>query len=420
MKKLAVLAAILLAPLLARAQDGIDPQTGLNGLFMGGVGISVIDENGVKTTYVTVNLQPDVAISKLGFGLNIDILYNPEAEEGEDQYRTDDLKLEKIVRYVRWGQKRDPLYARVGALDRASLGHGFIMANYNNQIIENERKLGLEFDINTDVAGVETFMNNFKRKEVFGGRLYARPLKSWLGIPIVKGLAFGGTAVTDLDPDGREDSDDDVLIYGADTELPLIDTDVFQLILYGDYAEIRDYGSGTAAGVQFNLPISSNMLHATLNVERRFMEDQFISQYFNAFYEVNRLSRAQSIAAAKAVNGTFGALNAQIAQKITVVGAYEYLDDTAFGGIAHAEARLDPNAIPRITAWGTYDQTGIETLEDLVRLDERSIANAYVGLGLTSYLFLTLHYQWTFSRDENDLLVIHERMTPRLDITFNF
>lgn len=408
---------LLPAMVFAQTQPGFgNPE----GLFQGGLGVTVIEEDGEETTYLTINLQPEVAFGKLGLGLNIDVLYNPNPEEGEDHIREDDLKFEKILRFVRWGVKRDPIYARVGALDNATLGHGFILAHYQNQIVENERKLGLAFDVNQTAWGFESMTSNFKRLELIGGRAYYRPLEGRVAIPIIKRMAFGATVVTDIDPDADRDSNDDVLVWGVDAELPILEMPMLDVMLYADFAQIRSYGSGAATGLLFRVPSLLSLMSASLKVEQRFLGEEFEANYFDAFYENDRAYKMQSLKNAEAVSGTFGELMATILGKITVIGSYEYYDENEFGGTAHAAAGLEPNTIPRVLLRGTYDKDRVETFEDLVTLDARSMANGYIGYGLNKYLYLTVNYQWTFSRDENDNLITQERIVPRLDFYMNF
>lgn len=413
-KHLLIFSIFVILPVTTWAQySGTD----VSGVFQGGFGATIIDEE----LYYTINFQPEISLGKLGAGFNIDLLYNPEAEEGEDQIRSEDLRLEKILRYVRWGHKYDNFYARVLALDHATLGHGFILSNYQNQVVENDRKLGVVVDMDFGMLGFETFTSNLKRLELVGGRAYARPLSPILDVPIIKNTTIGATYVSDMDPDGDVDTDDEIVITGFDLGVPIIDADHLLLEAYADVATIKDYGSGEAIGAMLQFRgLDPRMLKASLRVEERFLQDEFISQYFDAFYELDRETKHLLIPQAESVAGTFGELHATVAEMVNIIGAYEYINETDFGGTASAKAYLEPNAIPRILLDASYNKTAIETFEDLVTLDERSIARARAGFGITPNIFLTMHYEWTFHRDDNGRLITNEKVNPRLDFVYTF
>ena len=156
-------------------------QIASSGSFTGGVGMAVIDDQ----TYFTINLHPDVAIGKLGIGLNINLLYNSQTGELRPEDWNESYDYARLIRYIRWGHKRDPFYTRVGILDAARLGHGFIMNYYTNEASYDARKIGLELDMDFGSWGVETVTSNMGRLEIIGGRAYVRPLRQVLTIPMI-------------------------------------------------------------------------------------------------------------------------------------------------------------------------------------------------------------------------------------------
>jgi hypothetical protein len=187
---------------------------GNNGSFVGALGMTVIDDQ----TFFTINLRPDIAIGKFGVGLNVNLLYNTKNGAIRSQDWNESYDWARLIRYVRYGYKRDNFYTRVGTLDAARLGHGFIMNYYTNEASYDKRKIGLEFDMDFGTAGFETVTNNLGRFEVFGARAYARPLRPYIDIPLVKDLTFGATYVTDTDPDSRRGTEDGIYAIGLDME----------------------------------------------------------------------------------------------------------------------------------------------------------------------------------------------------------
>ena len=142
------------------------------GMVTGGLGLSSIDGR----SYFTLNIRPELAFGKFGMGLDHMLRFDSETGDLRAQDWDNSYHWFRVLRYVRYGYKQnpDPVYTRLGALDNARLGHGFIMNYYNNQMIYDERKLGLEFDYDFGIGGFELMTSNLGRGEIFGGRLYYR------------------------------------------------------------------------------------------------------------------------------------------------------------------------------------------------------------------------------------------------------
>ena len=78
------------------------------------------------------------------------------------------LIISVLLDIFRYGLKNDPFYARLGALDYATLGHGSIMYMYNNRPSYDSRKIGLEFDVDFTTFGFESVYGSFGESGVFG------------------------------------------------------------------------------------------------------------------------------------------------------------------------------------------------------------------------------------------------------------
>ena len=142
----------------------------------GGLGVSWITENGQTVPYYMIGVMPDLQFGKIGVGLDLTLRIN--TEDGKIR-KTDwsDGAYRKVIRYVSWGQKHDPLYAQVGQLDMATLGYGFIMYDYNNSASFDDRRIGAELDVDFTKYGFEAIYGDFQQLGVMGGRAYVRPLK---------------------------------------------------------------------------------------------------------------------------------------------------------------------------------------------------------------------------------------------------
>ena len=393
------------------------------GTFYGAFGMTVIDNQ----SYITINLVPDIALGKFGIGLNINLLYNTsngairpaDWDENYDWFR--------LIRYLRYGRKGDNFYTKIGTLDAARIGHGFLMNYYTNAASYDQRKIGLALDVDFGTWGFESMTSNLGRLEIIGGRAYIRPLRNMLNIPIIKNLAFGATFITDTDPDHSRDTDDNFNAFGLDVELPLINFEMFRTYTYFDWAKLDTFGTGMAFGIAADWHIFPGIAEVTAKLERRMLGKEFVPSYFDAFYEVQRYEegtgyrKSNSLALVQEeTKGVFGELAGHILNTIHLVGNYQRLDDTPNSGALHLAAETAEN-IPFIQLQATYDKIGVEKFSDLFVLNDQSIARIGIGYKIKPYLIMFLDYFYTFQYDqETGKYKAQERFSPRLAFAYNF
>ena len=248
--------------------------------------------------FLRFQLQPEIDLGKVGFGLGLVLLYSSSTDDehtilAEDGETWDDIStVLRVVRYVRYGHLSESFYTRFGALDYATIGHGFIMAGYSNY---DRRGLRLNLSTETKKAGVETIINDVGAPTVFGGRLFVRPLQQEEGgIPLLNSLEFGVTYLTDIEPDPMLIPDGDPLIaLGVDIGFPLIHNKSLRLDIYDDVAflntkpgtkadeidEITDVAIGNAIGIGVSLS------QALFKVEYRTFGARFYPTIFDYTYD---------------------------------------------------------------------------------------------------------------------------------------
>ncbi len=419
-----ILVSLIASPILAQQSNAF----GNSGSFTGALGMTVIDDD----TYFTINLTPDISFGKFGVGLNINLLYNTKNGAIRSVDWDESYDWARLIRYLRYGHKRENVYARIGTLDAARLGHGFLMNYYTNEASFDRRKIGLAFDIDFGTAGFETVTNNLGRFEIFGARAYARPLKPYIDVPLVKDLTFGATYITDVDPDSRRGTEDGLYAIGFDVELPLIRIPMLNTFTYFDWAKIDSFGSGIAFGVEANLRVIAGVAEVTAKLERRILGKEFIPAYFDAFYEIERYQhqpplssyvyrKDQKLALIQdETKGVFGELVGHILNTIRLVGSFQRLDQRPNSGILHLAADSG-DKIPVLALQANYDKMGIETLNDAFTLDDRSIARIGVGYKVKPYLMLFMDYIHTFQFDEvKNKYKAQKRISPRVAFVYNF
>jgi hypothetical protein len=276
-----------------------------------GIGAESFNEPGIEdpVTYQTLSLMPDFAFGQFGIGLDLTFHYRfTGGDGGEFEIRKADWdpKLAGVTflelylprfRYIRWGFRGDPLYIKLGSIDDATLGNGFIMGNYANTLFLPELRIfGMNFDIdgalfNFPYVGLQSFIGNLANPDIIGGRLFARPL-AWLSMPILPHLEIGYTVVGDIDPFrytddpaffGYSDVDEEsIVVHGADFILPLISNDILTLATFGDVVFQGTHTGGMlGAGAKFFkiLPVGAQL---------RFLGPNFIPAYYSATYDIYR------------------------------------------------------------------------------------------------------------------------------------
>jgi hypothetical protein len=214
-------------------------------------------------TWAKAVIQPKFALGKLKVALYLPIIYkedmfdpstwyqpegNDEWSFGTDQDGWDQISLDAIndlflkIRYLQWGDNRDPFFFKFGNLDNFTIGHGSIMRNYaNDSNFPTERKIGLNLGVNKEKVGLELMVNDAADPEIFGFRAYTRPFA-----PSAK-IGFGLTALADINPErldfGAPATYGQPMFFnaGLDLDQPIIERDALSIILFADVASMIPY-----------------------------------------------------------------------------------------------------------------------------------------------------------------------------------
>lgn len=194
-------------PVEPSPQTDPDPADGpgvLDGMFefLGGyMGLEIGSVTMGGETYGKVILQPEFEIGRLGLGLYLPIIYQDNlfapstwyqpagnnewsfgtdgkfsGEEDETWLRIQDFwqDLWLKIRYIRWGEQRDPFFFQVGNLRAMSLGHGILMNRYANDTdFPQVRRVGFNLGLDPGKGGLEIVANDLANPEIFGGRLFS-------------------------------------------------------------------------------------------------------------------------------------------------------------------------------------------------------------------------------------------------------
>ncbi|MBW7888196.1 MAG: hypothetical protein H3C35_07535 [Bacteroidetes bacterium] len=415
-----------------------------SGAMTGGVGLTWIDGE----AYYLINLAPEISFGKIGIGLDLNLHISSKDQKIRKEDFDETYDYFRIIRYLRYGSKGDDIYARLGMLDFAQLGHGSILYQYKNSPSVDARKIGVEFDLDFNKYGFESVYSDFAAAGLLGMRGYVRPLQftPLADVPVIGGLQAGVTFASDLRSDSRDTSINIVAsgatfdtsktnigsinIIGFDLGLPLLRIPMVNMTVYYDFAKIINFGSGMSVGLETNFS-GLGLVNIFTKFERRFAQtDQYIPSYFDAFYELERYqlgagkfsSKARLLAATKTPGpGYFGSLTVDVLGIIQAYGQYQRLDNNPTSGILHIGASTG-NKIPLISLDAGYDKKYIKDNKDVFTLDDRSLLYAQVGYKPYPFMIVATVYTWTFAPvDDGNGNISYKpqkRITPKVSFVF--
>jgi hypothetical protein len=187
------------APLFAQARYGADDREKTGPQYSASMGSVTVQDQQLYR----LSLRPEIPLGKLGIAFDIELFIGEDGDfDGrgwsfDTTAETFDTFLRKIY-YVRYGQPGDPVFVRVGALDRVTLGYGLIMDRYRNTLqYPGVKNTGVRFQLEGlggGAFGVEGVISNLQDLEnggaLAGLRLYHQPMPK---------LQVGLTYVVDLD-----------------------------------------------------------------------------------------------------------------------------------------------------------------------------------------------------------------------------
>lgn len=379
----------------------------------GSLGAAVLTDpkTGRNKVYYKVAFLPELAIWKLGVGFDLSLYYdetNTLREEDWDESR--DI-LGKIW-YVRFGQKGDPLFAYCGGLPQATIGHGFIMNNYTNMLrYPDEKIVGAQLNVDVGSVGFESMVADINHAEVFGGRIFVRPLYN-MKIPIMSRIAIGVSGVTDRDPDSsNKTSDDSVSVFGVDAELPVFSNSYFSSMVYGDAARMElddtytlqgssNHGRGYTAGLMGKLWMF------TYRGEYRRFENNFIPSYFNAYYDrdrfepTNGMGKANTIAGSThpIIEGPYAELTCTILSLVRFSVSYENynIDTRSEYPWVHGELTLDPRLLlQKFFVKVSYDKRNANNFDEIKNV-RGAIITAEIGYHIAPRVMMVMVQRQTF------------------------
>ncbi|MCB9690234.1 MAG: hypothetical protein H6736_00315 [Alphaproteobacteria bacterium] len=227
----------------------------------------------------------------------------------------------KILRYVYVGEsdKTGPYFVQGGDLLNLTVGHGTLMHRYHNNLDLSRWHTGVNAAANIEGFSVDFMMGDLLSPYLMGGRVAVRPFEIdrgyshrwWDTLEIGASFFADWTAPFELqkDEEGRVVVDDDYIpqvqdkaafsAFGLDVGLPIPLGKHLTFIPYTDFNKISvvQHGLGLHLGTMWKLEVGRGLkppFEAMFRVEYRRVSGDYLGQYFNTVYEIERYQRLAS------------------------------------------------------------------------------------------------------------------------------
>ncbi len=212
----------------------------------------------------------------------------------------------RILKYVTYGRKEDPLYVSVGQRYASTIGHGAITRRYSPNIDIDYPRVSAEVDAYNRFGGVELMVNDILAGNQLSGIAFLKPfaflnpeseaLKSF-SIGVSGGLDWAApydlvvqNGLRQLDDQGRLISRNRPLgIVGVDAEVKVVKTQSVDLKPYVDVSMLVGGDVGVTGGLLGRFNVGSETVNAfRVVLEARYLGSRYAPSYFDTFYEVDR------------------------------------------------------------------------------------------------------------------------------------
>ncbi len=419
-----------------------------NGSFVGGFTFTQI--NGEN--FAGLVLSPEFAIGKVGVGLNIPILYGLESNKIRTEIFKDGVGAARLIRYVRYGQQKvDPVYVKVGEIDGLMLGYGGLVNNYTNTTSFEKRKVGLHTDINYEgIAGIEALYSDFDpaSQNLLAIRPYVRPLAK-TPIPIVRTLEFGASFISDKDQTDITPNDsiatqylftaDGISAFGLDMGLTVFRSPFVQIDLFANYSKLNvlsdplrsaasflgetdlKEGTGISFGANFRMHFIADIFSTDVRIERLNYSENYLPQFFDATYELNKDVRIGSIITAEKTSGIYGSLTGHVLQKVRLGGSLLIPDNVSETAPALIRVHADlERLMDKYTLHASYTKTNLSDLKDAFTFDDRSLAKLSFIYHLNRFLATGIEYYYYWEPGVTGELEVTRYIMPYFGVSIDF
>lgn len=447
-------------------------------------------------TYSRVVIGPRIEVGRFRAALYLPFIYQEDLFDANEWYRpggnnewsfgndyswsndtenaVEDLArdISLKIRYIEFGQQRDPVFLRAGSLSNITLGHGLLMNRYaNDSDFPAVRRLGLNLGVDGTYGGFEAMTSDVVNAEISGVRLYMRPaaplFRAALGVSAVADIYPGESLRSFNDPnlDLISDSNPVLLNVAADLDFPLLETRPVSLILYSEVGGLLPYlrdeygdpaNGGLDSGLQENVlfdwgnselrnygasaGVTGNLFALDYTAEYRYSHGLFQHGVYNAAYDRNRAVRTVQVFGYlldsdnqiydTVTMGIYGEAGLNIFQLFRLEAGYLWpweIDDAgSYSQSDNDEALLRLAVLPGWMPGGlygsfSYRRVGFiptiqerEGYEDADLFDHNTLISGELVLPVAPAVSFAAGFTTTILRDEQGQMVYDSQDRPKL------
>ena len=218
-------------------------------------------------------------------------------------------------------------------------------------------------------------------------------------------------------------------IYGVDIEFPLFNNELIGITAYGEFAKIRDFGSG------FALPgIRATIGPVFLKMEYRQYKEQFIGNFYDRTYDLGRarliwdavndstIAETREDILLKPVTspltGVFGGAALNMLDMFTISASFSRMKSSGDSNLTfeslYGDLSINPVFIPKINKASLfYQQTNVENVFDFEKTPS-TLFGYLIGYEIAPSVSLQIRSQQTFVDRNGDGDVKDEGETIKL------
>ena len=126
--------------------------------------------------------QPTLPFGKLSVAFDMVLYIDQDGNIHDDDWdfssgeKVKNTIIDKIY-YIRYGNRWDKNYFKIGALDNVTMGYGILLNRYTNTLLYPQvRKVGMEFKTRAFGVNIHGFTNDFKENMGLAGLRISAPV----------------------------------------------------------------------------------------------------------------------------------------------------------------------------------------------------------------------------------------------------
>ena len=413
--------------------------------------------------YNQISFRPEIRISKLGIGFDLNVYLDENGKIFSDNWKFTDTNssfqslMDKIY-YLRWGNKNDDFYFRVGSLESITLGHGGLIDRYSNSIEYPQiKKLGLNLIYSINKIKFQYIQSNFKKTPALIGLQTTYSLSPRSNIFI--SFAHDVNQLTRLDEIFTNLNHDDFIeacdiVSESDSELSLDCEEIFdnyqndspydndvdeisgfsvganhvlsqEFILYTEWSSLLGKIGSENLGHGLILPgLSYKFKNGNVNVElRHSLAENFLFGYWDRSYDIQRTvksgldyhTKEETLIDYNKMSGIFSYLSYDILNMMNFIVGYQTMGENAYNSFS-SSLNLNPSLIPKFKKVELFYQTNNET--DPFKLSSGTVHGYNIGVEASQSMTIIFKSITSYRYDlSGDLEPIR---SMQLDTQFDF